>query len=601
MKNVVKLILIAILTISIFLVLFQYFNSYKYYEKKMVNEAKKYIESKNIDVSKEIYININELSISPKKKCDITSGVIVDKNGKYNAYLSCSDYKSKIINKEQTNYSLEGSEILLLPINIKYIEKGLKNNANFQVYGQVEAKEGVYNLAYRINDGKGTLLTRKVIVVNSKEIEKLYPTISLIGDKEIVLDEGAIYIEKGAVATDEIDKNITNKISVTNNIDVNKIGDYEVIYTITNSSGYSNSTTRKVKIISKNSTTVLKLELNTSEPTNQDVIISLKIEGADHSYVKLPDQTTSEEKELTYKVSSNGVYNFVTYDKYNKTASFDIAVENIDKEPPNGSCNAQVYPTYTNISVTGSTNDIISEYSYIINGVATAFNKLNTYKYNKTSIKSIETDIKDNANNVARIKCNVKYIDPSMNNSNVTYYTAYNTEYVIPKTQNKLDDFIKTVSGRICQNAPGADKYDCGDKCNIVAQYYVYFWKYSTQMHTMSLQGACQYGFSRYISYNEIFKKELKDILKIIYDEINKGNPVIAKVTRAGVVSQHYVMVVGYKRGVYNSNDIKETDFLVVNPTSGTINCTDKKLKSSAYTFLAKSKGYEVRTIASLK
>ena len=62
------------------------------------------------------------------------------------------------------------------------------------------------------------------------------------------MNVGDTYNEPGYNATDSIDSNITDKVQVTNNIDTSKIGTYQVVYTVTNSSGITSSKTRKVVV-----------------------------------------------------------------------------------------------------------------------------------------------------------------------------------------------------------------------------------------------------------------------------------------------------------------------------------------------------------------
>jgi len=602
-KKVIVILSVFILIIAAILT-YKYINSYNYYEKSIIKATKRYIEDKKNVINKETYININELSIEIKDQCDVTSGVIVDENNDYHVYLSCTDYENRSINTKKSKYSLNGKEIVIMPLGVNYVEKGLKEKSiDYDIQGNVENEVGVYNLKYIIKDegNSPTILTRKVIVVDNKEISDLYPTLNLIGEEVITIDEGTNYEDPGVIAMDNNDKDIATKIEIDENIDINKIGKYEVIYIVTNLFGYSNSITRKVIVISKYSTTVLKSTLSETKPTNKDVTIKLEIEGEDYSYVEFPDGSTTNERVTYYKVTKNGTYNFITHDNNNKSASFKVEVNNIDKVAPTGTCAATVYPTYTNILVNKKAEEQIIEYGYVVNDKLIQTNAINSYKYNKTDIKNIAVNIKDNASNVSKITCSVKYIDPSMNNPNVTYYTKYNTEYVIPKTPNTLDNFISKVRSRISQNAPGADEYNCGNKCDIVSKYYVYYWKYVKDLYSMTLYDACVYGYSKHISYNTIYEKDLNKYMKLIYNEISAGRPVVAKVMNVDIKTQHYVMVVGYKRNVYDPNNIKKTDFLVVDPHAGIIMCTDNSFDKKAFWFLERTNGYEVLTIKGLR
>jgi len=78
----------------------------------------------------------------------------------------------------------------------------------------------------------------------------IIPTITILGDKELNVTKGTKYIDAGATAIDSYDGNITNKIKVTSNVDINKIGDYSVVYDVNNSLGNSAKAVRVVHVIS---------------------------------------------------------------------------------------------------------------------------------------------------------------------------------------------------------------------------------------------------------------------------------------------------------------------------------------------------------------
>jgi len=63
-------------------------------------------------------------------------------------------------------------------------------------------------------------------------------------------------------------------------------------------------------------------------------------------------------------------------------------------------------------------------------------------------------------------------------------------------------------------------------------------------------------------SYAGYFPANENDALKRIYEEINKGKPVVVKVNSKGGASQHYVTVVGYRR-VTSLDTLRVTSELV--------------------------------------
>lgn len=72
------------------------------------------------------------------------------------------------------------------------------------------------------------------------------PTITLVGANPATLTVGQSWVEPGATAADLEDGNITNKIVITGTVNVNVVGTYPLVYTVTDSGGLTASTTRQV-------------------------------------------------------------------------------------------------------------------------------------------------------------------------------------------------------------------------------------------------------------------------------------------------------------------------------------------------------------------
>lgn len=73
-------------------------------------------------------------------------------------------------------------------------------------------------------------------------------SIFLLGNDSISMYVGDIYVEPGYTAKTDNGKEVTNKVIVTNTVDVDKVGNYDVIYELGNV-----SVRRKVEVLSKNS------------------------------------------------------------------------------------------------------------------------------------------------------------------------------------------------------------------------------------------------------------------------------------------------------------------------------------------------------------
>ena len=91
-KKKIIMYIIAIVVVLILLIgtkeVTEYFDSYSYFEKQMVEKAKEYVTSHNMTFRNKAFIDLTQLGIQPKEECSLLSGVIVDSQGNYKAYLS---------------------------------------------------------------------------------------------------------------------------------------------------------------------------------------------------------------------------------------------------------------------------------------------------------------------------------------------------------------------------------------------------------------------------------------------------------------------------------------------------------------------------------
>lgn len=103
--------------------------------------------------------------------------------------------------------------------------------------------ENVFSYCYE--EEVGCLIPSSVEETN-KEIK---PIITINGSKVININKGTEYNDLGATATDDIDGDITSKITVVNNVNINVAGEYKVIYTITDSDGNKRVSARVINVL----------------------------------------------------------------------------------------------------------------------------------------------------------------------------------------------------------------------------------------------------------------------------------------------------------------------------------------------------------------
>lgn len=146
------------------------------------------------------------------------------------------------------NIKLNGDDVIKIEVNEKYKELGATvygTNKGYTIKGKVDtSKLASYTLTYSINSLVNKTVERHVIVVDSKS-----PEIKLIGEN-VTIYTYEEYNEPGFTATDNYDGDLTNKITVENNVNTAKPGEYEITYSVEDSS--KNKTTVKRKVIVKN-------------------------------------------------------------------------------------------------------------------------------------------------------------------------------------------------------------------------------------------------------------------------------------------------------------------------------------------------------------
>mgnify|MGYP001300198008 CR=1 FL=1 len=75
-----------------------------------------------------------------------------------------------------------------------------------------------------------------------------FPTITITGDTAITLNLGDSYTDAGATANDDNDGDLTAQITSFGIVDVNKVGIYEIVYTVSDEAGNTTTETRTVTV-----------------------------------------------------------------------------------------------------------------------------------------------------------------------------------------------------------------------------------------------------------------------------------------------------------------------------------------------------------------
>ncbi len=123
--------------------------------------------------------------------------------------------------------------------------------ANIRTSGTVNNKvAGIYYVSYAVNDKAGNKdsIVRTINVVAPDTIK---PTITLLGNNPDTVMQNKSYNDPGATATDNVDGNITNKITKLSTLDTSKIGTYIITYSVSDLAGNKATQVRTV-IVTRN-------------------------------------------------------------------------------------------------------------------------------------------------------------------------------------------------------------------------------------------------------------------------------------------------------------------------------------------------------------
>lgn len=113
---------------------------------------------------------------------------------------------------------------------------------------QREEKDGV--VTYTVTDASGNTATVKR---NIHYNDPTPPVLTLKGDLKLVVQGGTVYEDPGYEATDDCDGDITDKVVVSGDLDMEKAGVYTLTYTVSDTFGNAVSAERRVTVLPKSS------------------------------------------------------------------------------------------------------------------------------------------------------------------------------------------------------------------------------------------------------------------------------------------------------------------------------------------------------------
>lgn len=149
---------------------------------------------------------------------------------------------------------LNGSKKIYLEPNTEYIEQGAKayffgTRLRVVIDGGVNTKVGKsYDIYYVARNPLGIVRkVKRTVIVKDKN----KPTITLRGNNTMILKVGDTYKEPGYQAIDLEEGNITNKVVVKKELQLEKVGTSKISYIVTDHNGNKTVETRIIRTIPK--------------------------------------------------------------------------------------------------------------------------------------------------------------------------------------------------------------------------------------------------------------------------------------------------------------------------------------------------------------
>jgi hypothetical protein len=198
-------------------------------------------------------------------KVEVAGAVDVTKLGEYTLTYTVSDSSSnkaevtrtvKVVDTTRPVITLKGDSVVSLGVGVKYQEPGYTARDSHEgdisskvaVEGSVDsAKIGEYTLVYRASDSSGNRAEEKKRSVRVVDITA--PVIALSGSEVMTHEAGSAFKDPGYTAADKEDGDLTGKVKVAGAVDVAKLGEHKLTYTVTDSSGNEAKATRTVKVV----------------------------------------------------------------------------------------------------------------------------------------------------------------------------------------------------------------------------------------------------------------------------------------------------------------------------------------------------------------
>ncbi|KMQ49463.1 Peptidoglycan N-acetylglucosamine deacetylase [Chitinispirillum alkaliphilum] len=268
------------------------------------------------------------------------------------------------------------------------------------ITGEVDtAKLGTYELVYSVSNTSGKNTSRKVTI---SVVDTTAPIITIIGDTEILHHVFEPFTPPEISAYDNYDGDLTNKITVTGDVDTTSLGIYELVYSVADSSG--NQASRKVivtvidtiaPVISLPSDTENPLTVAHGKPFTPPAAVATDNYEGDITGKVIVNGTVDTLKVGTYEIS------YIVADISGNACTLVLVVHVVDSTPPIIYLNGNNPETVILGGAQYSDPGAYAEDN--VDGIIpfTKFNVVGTVDINSVGTYTLTYNVSDNAGNAA--------------------------------------------------------------------------------------------------------------------------------------------------------------------------------------------------------
>ena len=234
----------------------------------------------------------------------------------------------QVLDKEQPLLQLQGKTSYILPPGKPFEEPGytvwdslegdLTQQVKVEILPGATSHENTY--LYTVKDSFGNTASAQRLVIHKDMIP---PVISLQGSASLTLEFGQAYQEAGALATDNLEGDISSRIQTEGYVNVNQAGSYTIQYSVTDSYGNSASASRQITV---------KAKPRPPAPAPQQTQASTKTQTKTQTSAagsSAPAQPKVSGKRIVYLTFDDGPYQYTEQllnilAKYNVKATFFV-------------------------------------------------------------------------------------------------------------------------------------------------------------------------------------------------------------------------------------------------------------------------------------